>query len=195
MPPGLLPVAPSRAAVPARSPKAPDVVHRLATDCGQNHPGRNIGLVPIRQSGGLVPSGDSGSRRWPARSPMKGTSGAADLDLLRGRAGDAALGLRCVPVNGACANGLRAGGSSRAHENLPFAGVVLVRWNRYWRLSLTGAAPGSAGVSTRRCRGSTTRGVRADRVGVRLASRVTARKGERAAPRRIGGESTPAPDP
>jgi len=38
-----------------------------------------------------------------------------------------------------------------------------------WALILTGSAPGNVEVSSRRCRGLTTRGVRADRVGIKLS--------------------------
>jgi hypothetical protein len=72
-------------------------------------------------------------------------------------------------VGGSCRRPTRAGGSSRVRELLPFAGVGLVRWDRHRCRSLTGAASGNVGVSSRRCHGLTTRGVRADRVGVELS--------------------------
>jgi hypothetical protein len=50
-----------------------------------------------------------------------------------------------------------------------------VRWDRHGCLSLTGAAPRSVGVSNRRCSGLTTRGVRADRVGIHPLSKALAR--------------------
>jgi len=103
-----------------------------------------------------------------AGSPMEGTSGAADLALLRGRAGKAALDPGCV----------RASDASRVRELLPFAGVGLVRWDRQVSLPHgSGNAgrfgmpeqPGNVGLSSRRRSALTTRGVRADRVGVVLS--------------------------
>jgi hypothetical protein len=88
----LVPVAPSRAADPVRSQKASSIVHRLATSCGQPGPraARSVRTAETR----LRPS--RGGRASVAGSPMEGTSGAADLALLRGRAGEAALGPGCV---------------------------------------------------------------------------------------------------
>jgi len=58
-----------------------------------------------------------------------------------------------------------------------------VGWDRHQRGSRTGSAPGNVGVSSRRCRDLTTRGVRADRVGIKL-SLPGARKGGREQRRR-----------
>jgi hypothetical protein len=79
---------------------------------------------------------------------------------------------------------LRASGSSRVREPMPFAGAGLARWDRRRCSTPRGAAPGSAGVSIRRCHGLTTRGVRADRVGVALS--LLCRKAGRAAERQPG---------
>lgn len=143
-PPGLLPVAPSRAADPARLKKTSDVLHSLATRCGKQTvpPVARVGLVPTRTDTerGLVHP--SAALKTVAGSSMEGTSGAADPALLRGKAGDAALGSGCVRASdasapwrfvrvarlntGALGRRPRASGSSRARELLPFAGVGLV---------------------------------------------------------------------
>jgi len=106
----------------------------------------------------------------------------ADLALLRGRTGDPALGPGGVRESDAFEAVTLRKRVAWVRELLPFAGVGLVRWDRHGCLSLTGAAPRSAGVSNRRCSGLTTRGVRADRVGVTPVSTAPAR-----APARQGG--------
>jgi hypothetical protein len=90
---------------------------------------------------GLVPA-----RRPAAGSSMEGTSGAADSGPLRGGTGGAALG------------GIA--------EGAPRTGSSFLAGRR------SRAAPDrcSAGVSSRRRSGSTTRGVRADRVGKTLSA-------------------------
>jgi hypothetical protein len=115
--PGLLPPAPSRAAEPVRLKKASRVFHRLVTGCGKDRSRIKIGLVPTpgRTDGLLerapsappvtgrasmrgvspsVPAGRefAGPPQTNRLSPMEGTSGAAEPALLRGSAGDAALG-------------------------------------------------------------------------------------------------------
>jgi len=128
-------------------------------------------------------------------SPMEGTSGAADPAPLRGGVSDAALGLGCVVPACPCASVVRprvafAGWlvqacRVRARRLLPFAGVGFAWWDREGvalpRDAGSGSHPGtgsrrfggnppvtsgSVGVSSRHCSGLTTRGVRADRVGV-----------------------------
>jgi len=74
-----------------------------------------------------------------------------------------------------------AGGSARAvssgaRELLPFAGVELARWDRHRASFLTGQCPTHAGLSSRRRHGLTTRGVRADRVGVAFSLADAARQ-------------------
>lgn len=123
-------------------------------------------------------------------SPMEGTSGAADLALLRGRVREAALGSRRVrasdtPCAAASVHVARralerpAGGLARAGRRGPASsgpsrGQGFVRWDRGKRV-LSGACyryrqrrctVRSTGFSTRRSSDLTTRGVRADRVGV-----------------------------
>jgi len=152
-PPGLLPVPPSRVADPARLKKTSDVLHSLATSCGQQTvpPVARVGLVPTRTDTerGLVHP--RVALKTVAGSSTEGTSGAADPGLLRGRAGDAALGSGCVRASDAFVpqrfvrvarlytGGLgrrpRASGSSRARELLPFAGVGHVWWDRHGRSS------------------------------------------------------------
>jgi len=128
-------------------------------------------------------------------SPMEGTSGAADPAPLRGGVSDAALGLGCVVPACPCASVVRprvafAGWlvqacRVRARRLLPFAGGGFAWWDREGVALLRDAgsgshpgtgsrrfggnppvASGSVGVSSRHCSGLTTRGVRADRVGV-----------------------------
>jgi len=145
---------------------------------GSSPPGPPVGEALARTS---APS------KMVAGSSMEGTSGAADRGLLRGRARDAALDPGCVRASdafaprrfvrvarlytGALGRRPRASGSPRVCELLPFAGVALVGWDRPQRSSRTGSAPGNVGVSSRRCRDLTTRGVRADRVGIKLSHR------------------------
>jgi hypothetical protein len=90
-PPDLLPTVPSRAAATARLKKASGLVPRLATACGQCHSRVKIGLVPTPGRPDACLMRAASGCRWPV-SPMEGTSGAADPVLLRGSAGDAALG-------------------------------------------------------------------------------------------------------
>jgi len=129
---------------PSEIEKTPDVLHSLATRCGQQTvpPVARVRLVPTRtdtQRGLVHPSA---TLKTVAGSSTEGTSGAADPALLRGRAGDAALGSGCVRASdasapwrfvrvarlntGALGRRPRASGSSRARELLPFAGVGLV---------------------------------------------------------------------
>jgi len=94
-----------RAADPERLKKASDVLHRLATGCGQQTvpPVARAGLVPTRTASkrGLVRT--SAPLKMVAGSSMEGTSGAADRGLLRGRACDAALDPGCVRASDASA--------------------------------------------------------------------------------------------
>jgi len=76
------------------------VVHRLPTTCGQPW--------SRKRPGGLRPSGSllgvaSAALKAVASSTMEGTSGTANPGLLRGRAGDAALGPGGVRVSDAFA--------------------------------------------------------------------------------------------
>jgi len=66
--------------LPARLATAPCVLHRLVTICGEG-PTRPRYRAKARYPG-------------PGGAGMKGTSGAADLGLLRGGSGEAALGPR-----------------------------------------------------------------------------------------------------
>jgi len=188
----LTPEAPSRAADPLRLQKASTIFHRLATTCGETRSRWGKPHAPGR----TLPSGAAGRLGFGrveavvTGSPMEGTSGAADLALLRGRVGDAALGSRCVRASDApCAAALRArrktgagvscrrpraSGSPWARELRPFAGAG-VREVGSWRFVLSGTSypyrsrrcvVRNAGVSIRWSSDLTTRGVRADRVGV-----------------------------
>jgi hypothetical protein len=115
--------------------------------------GNILGKTPVPRAG------SSRSDCWATRlrprraaagvagSPVEGTSGSANPALLRGRAGEAALGPRCV----------RASDTPRARGPCP-SRAGSVRWDRR-----------GAGVSSQRGSGFATRGVRADRVGVMLA--------------------------
>jgi len=141
--PGLLPAAPSRASDPARPQKVPDVVHSLATTCGQKKSvlgGQGSPLWP-RWNGQGFPVQATGSRLVGERH-----LGYADPGLLRGGSGDAALG---GAVEGAALN-------------------------RRFLAALD--SPSSEATA------STTRGVRADRVGEKRSSRSPTR--------RYGGEAT-----
>jgi hypothetical protein len=70
--------------------KASSILHRLVTTCGE---------LPVsertRSVRTVVDEASVASKTAPG-SPMEGTSGAAELVLLRGRTGDAALGPGCV---------------------------------------------------------------------------------------------------
>jgi hypothetical protein len=147
-PPGLLPVAPSRAADPAR------LKRRRTLSTGWQQAVDNIPFPRLHGRGSSPPgplvdealARTSTLSKMVAGSSMEGTSGAADLDLLRGRACDAALDPGCVRASDAsapwrfvraarlCAGELgrwpRASGSPRVCELLPFAGVGLVGWDR-----------------------------------------------------------------
>jgi hypothetical protein len=169
-----LPDLPARRSVKSsgsseQSSKESIVVHRLATTCGQSW-----------SSGGLVPPGPlvgaaSVAPKAAASSAMEGTSGNADPGLLRGRAGDAALGPGGVRVSDAFAAVTlrkRVALGPRA-ATLRGGGARVVGSSR---VSLPhGSGPRSAGVSNRRCNGLMTRGVRADRVGVNPLSTTPAR--------------------
>jgi len=111
-------------------------------------PGKDRARPYPRWSGWVPDEGAHAGRRWPV-SPMEGTSGAADPVLLRGSAGDAALGpgsrraqarldtCRCgAPMRkrGATCRACRANGWVRGP--LPFAGVGLAWWDRRRRGSL-----------------------------------------------------------
>jgi len=86
----LLPIAPSRAVDPARLQKASSILHRLVTTCGEPRSPGGLVLPGSREGAASAgPQGDAGSS-------TEGTSGRADLGLLRGRTGDAALGPGCV---------------------------------------------------------------------------------------------------
>jgi len=124
-----------------------DCKRRRAFSTGWQHsvekPRSPGGLVPFGSLEGVasaVPQGDAGSS-------TEGTSGTADLGLLRGRTGDAALGPGCVRASDTWRDGtpclsqdrwrrVVAGSLAQARrpgvrELLPFAGVGLAWWDRH----------------------------------------------------------------
>jgi hypothetical protein len=122
--------------------------------------GNNLGRNPGHRADSFrsdCPRRGFGRVEGGAGSPMEGTSGAADLGLLRGSTGEAALAPDVsaqatrlerwcsVPVarrgTGGPRRRPRASGPSRVRELLPFAGVGRAWWDRQRRRSFTGGAP------------------------------------------------------
>jgi len=162
VPPGLLPVAPSRAADPARLQKTSDVLHSLATGCGQQTvpPVARAGLVPdppgppvsvarltsgrVEDGGRLIDRRHLGCGR--SRSSSRKIGGCGPRPRIRPRKRRVRAGpfVRVERLyTGELGRRPRASGSSRARRLLPFAGVGLARWDRPKRCSRTGSAPGN----------------------------------------------------
>jgi len=115
-------------------------------------------------------------------SSTEGTSGAANLAPLRGGTGEAALGPRLErPRERARRRGVVHVHASGRNRGAVKGGQQVRRKPSLWggiaeafvpHVAHAGRAPGTAGLSSRRCRGPTTGGARVDRVGAKLLLRA-----------------------
>jgi len=150
--------------------------------------------------------------RWLGSSPMEGTSGAADLEALRGASGEAALGPGCVGLREQfstparsdarwlrerAASGLVGSPASRKRAvrrpRRPTSSRLLAAAGLRGEVAVDaslgfGPATTGIGLSSRYRCGFVTRGVRADRVGAKLRRLLPSGWREMS-----GGESRPAP--